>query len=146
MGMRGWMPTCENPASSSPNGSANGPCRFLASFKPRITLYPRSMVQGLRTIVYPVGNLIKAKAWYSGALGQEPYFDEPFYVGFNVGGFESGPDPYGPVAGQCAPVSYWGAPDAAAAYTRLLALGAQPTKPCTTWGRHFAGHRAVPVR
>ncbi|UYZ62432.1 VOC family protein [Hymenobacter weizhouensis] len=80
--------------------------------------------QGLRTVVYPVGDLARAKAWYSRALAIEPYFDEPFYVGFNVGGFELGLDPHAPVAGQCGPVAYWGVPDADAALERLVGLGA----------------------
>lgn len=83
------------------------------------------MFQGLRTIVFPVRNLAKAKAWYSQVLNQEPYFDESFYVGFNVGGFELGLDPDGAQAGQSGPVTYWGVPDAPAAYARLLALGAR---------------------
>ncbi|GAA4390661.1 VOC family protein [Hymenobacter koreensis] len=82
------------------------------------------MFQGLRTTVYPVGDLNRAKAWYSAVLGQKPYFDEPFYVGFNVAGYELGLDPNAPVAGQCGPIPLWGVPDAHAAYARLLSLGA----------------------
>ena len=85
------------------------------------------MLQGLRTVVYPVGNLAKARAWYAEALDQAPYFDEPFYVGFNVGGYELGLVPENTVAGQAGPTAYWGVPDAAAAYARLLALGAHPS-------------------
>ena len=48
------------------------------------------MILGLRTAIYPVGDLARAKAWYTQLLGQAPYFDQPFYVGFNVGGFELG--------------------------------------------------------
>ncbi|MDU0370624.1 VOC family protein [Hymenobacter endophyticus] len=87
------------------------------------------MLQGLRTIVYPVGNLAEAKAWYSQVLEQGPYFDEPFYVGFNVGGYEPGLDPNGPVAGQCGPETYWGVSDADAAFARLVAHGAHPHQP-----------------
>jgi lactoylglutathione lyase len=43
--------------------------------------------QGLRTTIYKVSDLAKAKAWYSNILGIIPYFDEPFYVGFNVAGY-----------------------------------------------------------
>ena len=50
-------------------------------------------LQGLRTAGYKVGNLAEAKAWYTKALGIEPYFDEPFYVGFNVAGYELGLQP-----------------------------------------------------
>ena len=48
------------------------------------------MLLGLRTIIYPAPDLAKAKQWYSDVLGMQPYFDEPFYVGFSVGGFELG--------------------------------------------------------
>lgn len=44
------------------------------------------MLQGLRTVIYGMNDIARAKAWYSPALGSSPYFDEPFYVGFNVGG------------------------------------------------------------
>lgn len=48
---------------------------------------------GLRTSIYHVTDISKAKEWYSAVLEIEPYFNEPFYVGFNVGGFELGLDP-----------------------------------------------------
>ena len=47
-----------------------------------------SRLQGLRTVVYGVPDLERAKDWYTEALGVKPYVDEPFYVGFNVGGYE----------------------------------------------------------
>lgn len=85
------------------------------------------MFQGLRTVIYHVDDLEKAKAWYAGALGVKPYFDESFYVGFNVGGYELGldPDASGVTRGDNA-VAYWGVADARAAYNRLLELGAKP--------------------
>jgi catechol 2,3-dioxygenase-like lactoylglutathione lyase family enzyme len=43
---------------------------------------------GLRTAIYRVPDLAKAKAWYAKAFGTQPYFDEPFYVGFSIGGYE----------------------------------------------------------
>lgn len=81
------------------------------------------MFQGLRTVVYGVGDLEKAKAWYSSVLGIQPYFDEPFYVGFNVGGFEIGLDP-NTASGNSGPLAYWGVDDAEVALKRLLELGA----------------------
>jgi predicted enzyme related to lactoylglutathione lyase len=80
------------------------------------------MIRGLRTALYAAPDLEKAKAWYSQVLGREPYFDEPFYVGYEVGGFELGlvldgtPGPGGTVV-------YWGVDDAGSACERLLALG-----------------------
>jgi catechol 2,3-dioxygenase-like lactoylglutathione lyase family enzyme len=81
---------------------------------------------GLYTAVYAAPDLDKARAWYADVLGIPPYFSEPFYVGFNVGGFELGLDPDAePFAGANA---YWGVADARAAYARLIALGAQPAR------------------
>jgi predicted enzyme related to lactoylglutathione lyase len=82
-------------------------------------------ILGLRTVVYRVPDLDRAKAWYSSALGIAPYFDEPFYVGFNVGGYELGLDPdlADGAPGPGGSAAYWGVADAEAAYARLLELG-----------------------
>ncbi|MDP1637137.1 MAG: hypothetical protein Q8K74_01775 [Candidatus Nitrotoga sp.] len=48
------------------------------------------MILGLRTVIYPAPDLAAVKDWYSKVLGQGSYFDELFYVGFSVGGFELG--------------------------------------------------------
>ena len=82
---------------------------------------------GLRTAIYHAPDLAKAKSWYSEILRIEPYFDQPFYVGFNVGGYELGldPDPSSST-GAGGVVVYWGVSDADAdaALKRLLSLGA----------------------
>jgi predicted enzyme related to lactoylglutathione lyase len=82
--------------------------------------------QGLRTVIYHAPDLAKARAWYSEALGIEPYFDQPFYVGFNVGGYELGldPDASSTPGGKAGVVAYWGVADAEAAVRRLISLGA----------------------
>ena len=49
------------------------------------------MILGLRTVIYRVDDLDRAKDWYRDVFEQEPYFDQPFYVGFQIGGFEMGP-------------------------------------------------------
>ncbi len=81
---------------------------------------------GLRTAIYHVPDLAKAKAWYRSLLGIDPYFDEPFYVGFNVGGFELGLHPAGEgqPAGPGGAVAYWGVERMTTAWPRLLGLGA----------------------
>lgn len=48
------------------------------------------MILGLRTAIYPAPDLAAARDWYAEVLGMAPYFDQPFYVGFSVGGFELG--------------------------------------------------------
>ncbi|MBM3270366.1 MAG: VOC family protein [Candidatus Sericytochromatia bacterium] len=82
------------------------------------------MLLGLRTAIYQVDDIAAAKAWYSRVTGIEPYFDQPFYVGFNVGGFELGLQPEEAPGGGIIGNAYWGVPDARAAFARLLELGA----------------------
>jgi len=81
------------------------------------------MILGLRTAIYPTSDLDGARRWYSELLGQEPYLNEPFYVGFSVGGFELGLLPDGQ-AGTNGPQPLWGVADIEFAYARLLKLGA----------------------
>ena len=68
-----------------------------------------SLVKGLATAIYKVPDLGRAKAWYAKAFEQQPYFDQPFYVGFNIGGYELGldPDPTSGKAGPGGSVAYW---------------------------------------
>jgi predicted enzyme related to lactoylglutathione lyase len=84
------------------------------------------MFLGLRTVIYWVPDVAKAKAWYAGAFGVAPYFDEPFYVGFEIGGYELGLHPYEKKevrVGDNA-IAYWGVPDIDAAYRHMLERGA----------------------
>jgi predicted enzyme related to lactoylglutathione lyase len=82
--------------------------------------------QGLRTVIYHAQDLAKAKAWYSEVLGVPPYFDQPFYVGFNVGGYELGldPDASSTPGGNGGVAAYWGVADAEATLRRLIESGA----------------------
>lgn len=89
-------------------------------------------LQGLRTLIHPVEDLDAAKAWWSDFLGFGPYFDEPFYVGFDVAGYELALDPNGDTARG--PVTYWGVPDAAAAVAALTSAGAAPGDEVTEVG------------
>jgi predicted enzyme related to lactoylglutathione lyase len=85
-----------------------------------------SHFQGLRTVIYHAPDLERTKAWYSTVLGIEPYFGQPFYVGYNVGGYELGldPDASSTPGGKGGAVAYWGVADAEAAFGWLLSLGA----------------------
>ena len=91
------------------------------------------MILGLRTSIYPVADLAAGKDWYAKVLDQAPYFDEPFYVGFNVGGFELGLIPDG-VAGIHGAQALWGVDDAISTMRKLLELGAQELEPVTEVG------------
>lgn len=100
------------------------------------------MVLGLRTALYPVTDLAAGKAWYTRLLGCAPYFDQPFYVGFAVGGFELGLIPDG-TPGVAGVQAYWGVADAATELSRLLSLGAVLHEPVRDVGD---GIRVAAVR
>ena len=84
------------------------------------------MLLGLRSVIYQVSDIEKAKAWYARALGLAPYFDQPCYVGFNVGGYEFGldPDSSGNPSGAGSGVAYWGVENIESSLEELLKLGA----------------------
>ncbi len=85
-----------------------------------------SRLLGLRTTIYKVSDIKKAAAWYTKAFKVKPYFDEPFYVGFNIGGYELGLQPEeGSSAKGDHVVSYWGVEDVEKEYLRFLEAGAK---------------------
>jgi catechol 2,3-dioxygenase-like lactoylglutathione lyase family enzyme len=87
---------------------------------------------GLRTVIYPAPNLSDSKAYWTKLLGIEPYFDEPFYVGFEVGGYELGllPDA-DPADGS---TTYWGVENVNNAMSEAIALGAVEYTPASDVG------------
>jgi predicted enzyme related to lactoylglutathione lyase len=89
-------------------------------------------LQGLRTVIHPVADLEAAKAWWTTLLGFGPYFDEPFYVGYEVAGYELGLLPDGHPADGAQ--TYWGVADAQAAVDAAVALGAEIYAPVTEVG------------
>ncbi len=91
---------------------------------------------GLRTIVYHVSDLDAAKRWYTLATGVEPYFDEPYYVGYNIGGFELGldPSPNSGKSGTGGTTAYWGVAKAEEAIASLVGAGATLKSPATDVG------------
>jgi predicted enzyme related to lactoylglutathione lyase len=93
------------------------------------------MLQKLRTVIYHVADLPLAKEWYIKVTGIEPYFDEPFYVGFDINGFELGLDPSmeNILPGNHS-VSYWATESAKAAVEKFVALGASLVQDVTNVG------------
>jgi predicted enzyme related to lactoylglutathione lyase len=85
------------------------------------------MILGLRTAQFHVKpqNLAAVRDWYARCLGVSPYFDQPFYVGFNLGGFEFGlvPDEYATEEVQGGTHVYWGVADVAAAVAAMVNCG-----------------------
>jgi predicted enzyme related to lactoylglutathione lyase len=84
----------------------------------------RRIIKGLRTVIYAADDIARAKEWYTNAFGVKPYFDEPFYVGFNIGGFELGLDPNMKSRGAGGSVAYWGVDNADEAVAKIVAAGA----------------------
>lgn len=82
--------------------------------------------KGLRTIVYMVTDMTKAVDWYSKAFETKPYYDTPYYAGFNIGGYELGVHPDAtPTEQKTTNVQgYWGVDDVPASLEKLQALGA----------------------
>ena len=96
------------------------------------------MILGLRTTIYKADNLSKAKEWYTKAFSTEPYFDEPFYIGFNIKGYELGLLPEENETNQKADnvMSYWGIEDINKAFSHLIELGAtEHEKPNNVGGK-----------
>lgn len=91
---------------------------------------------GLRTTIYKVGDLEKAKEWYTKAFSIEPYFDEPFYVGFNIRGYELGLLPEEIPANEKTEsvISYWGVDKIDQEYAKLIEVGATENEPPTNVG------------
>lgn len=84
-------------------------------------------MKGVRTTIYRVSELAQAKEWYAKAFKVQPYFDEPYYVGFNIDGSELGLQPLekesdGISTGQ---ISYWGVDSIEEALIHVESLGAK---------------------
>jgi predicted enzyme related to lactoylglutathione lyase len=100
-----------------------------ARTQPPIADQPRIVgpyLRSLRTCIYQVYDLPLAKEFYSQALGKDPYFDEPYYVGFDVDGHELGldPDVSKRPPGGSGVIGYWRVEDINAAWQHLTTIGA----------------------
>ena len=95
-----------------------------------------SPILGLRTTIYKVGDIDAAKRWYAEAFQVDPYFDEPFYVGFNVAGYELGliEEDIAPEDKSASVLSYWGVDDIAGEFMRFIDAGASEHQAPTNVG------------
>ena len=83
------------------------------------------MNQGMRTIIYPVKDIARAKKLYGELFGAKPVMDEPYYVGWNVEGQDVGLDPNGHSQGLTGAVGYWHVDDIETTLSDLLTAGAE---------------------
>ncbi len=80
------------------------------------------MNKGIKTVIYPVKDIGKAKAMFGALLGVAPYADQPYYVGFKIGDQDIGLDPNGHTAGMTA---YYQVDDIKQSLQSLLDAGSQ---------------------
>ncbi len=96
---------------------------------------PATMFKKLRTVIYHVSDLQAAKEWYASVTGIQPYFDEPFYVGFNINGCELGLHPADDSLGEGnQAVSYWAVEAIEHCVAVLVSNGATISEPVTNVG------------
>jgi len=86
----------------------------------------KTSILGLRTAIYKVGDITDAKEWYTRVFKTEPYFDEPYYVGFDIGGYELGllPENNPPEDKPESVLTYWGVEDIDLEYNYFKESGA----------------------
>ncbi|MEP6985881.1 MAG: VOC family protein [Chloroflexota bacterium] len=89
------------------------------------------MNQGVKTVVYPVKDLAKAKVLFTALLGVEPYADAPYYVGYKVAGQDIGLDPNGHKHGM---TPYYQVDDIKQSLQAVLAAGATSVQDVTDVG------------
>ncbi len=92
------------------------------------------MTTSLQTIIYPVRDLARATALYSALLGDGPFMEEPYYVGFRTAGQDVGLNPRDHEQGMNAPVGYWRVDDVGGVLDRVVAVGATVRQSVTDVG------------
>lgn len=98
-------------------------------------------MEGMKTIIYPVKDLAKAKSLFSALLGVEPYADQPYYVGFKVNDQDVGLDPNGHNNGMTGPVGFYHVDDIEGSLQALLAAGGEVQQPV----RNVGGGRRIAI-
>jgi predicted enzyme related to lactoylglutathione lyase len=81
------------------------------------------MNQGIRTILYPVKDIAQAKKMFNKLLGVQPIVDQPYYVGYQVGGQDIGLDPNGFKQGMTGPLAYYHVDDIKQSLQDILDAG-----------------------
>ena len=93
------------------------------------------MITGVQTIVYEVPDMALAKVFYSKAFQCEPYFEEVFYIGFNIKGYELGLHPDNPTSHRVQNVvAHWGVEDIHETLEHFLVCGADLNSPVQNVG------------
>jgi predicted enzyme related to lactoylglutathione lyase len=88
-----------------------------------------SATEGIKTVLHPVSDLAKAKAFYTALLGIPPQSDAPYYVGYETEGQQIGLVPGGGSERMTSPVAYWHVADIEAKLAEVTAAGATVKEP-----------------
>ena len=83
------------------------------------------MSREMKTIIYPVKDIARAKKLFGALLGAEPMVDQPYYAGFEVAGLHVGLNPNGHAQGMTGGVCYWNVSDIEQSSKQLVDAGAQ---------------------
>jgi predicted enzyme related to lactoylglutathione lyase len=87
------------------------------------------MTTGMRTIIFPVSDLDRAKAVFGALFGAGPSMDVPYYVQYDVEGLQIGLDPNGHRQGLTGPIPFWSVDDIEKALRELTDAGAEQVQP-----------------
>jgi len=84
------------------------------------------MFLDLRSVIYNVDDLQKAKEWYADILSTEPEIDQSSFVSFNIGNVKLGLNlvDHSSQGNDKGAVAYWAVTDINAEYKRLIEFGA----------------------
>ncbi|MDR3686588.1 MAG: VOC family protein [Coriobacteriia bacterium] len=82
------------------------------------------MGAAMKTILFPTSDIDATKRLFTQLLGMEPFVDEPYYVGFQIGDIQVGIDPTGGDRGMTGATPFFEVDDVRAAVDELTGLGA----------------------
>jgi predicted enzyme related to lactoylglutathione lyase len=82
------------------------------------------MPNRLTALMFPTSDMAKSKELLSRALGADPVFDEPFYVGWQIGGLNIGLDPSGEERGMTGATPVFEVDDIQETFAAMVAAGA----------------------
>ncbi len=83
-----------------------------------------SSTEGIKIVLHPVSDLVKAKEVYTALLEIEPQADAPYYVGYDTGGQHIGLVPGCGPQGMTSPVVYWSVADIDGKLAEVTSAGA----------------------
>ena len=81
--------------------------------------------QGIKTVLYPIQDVARAKALFSELLGVEPHVEGPYYVGYKIGDQELGLVPNGHAQGMTGTTAYYHVDDIKKSLQLILDAGGQ---------------------